>query len=167
MNSGLTFPTVDDLTRLFGDFPGLTNDCGEVKNAKIRRLLVTDTVGRFRVTGIKPAVLSLQAVFADIQHSYPDLWKIIGTEDMECYRRVRGRSAPSNHAAGSAIDLTVGGILPEFDADMIPYGFVVMYGAFHRAKWAWGAGYRGRRDPMHMEASAELLEDWRKSGALK
>src|SRR3712207_4411657 len=114
MNTGLTPARVATLTRIFGTFRGLGNECGEVRNQRVRRLVETRSVGALRVTGITPALDSLNAIFEEVEDAHPDLYKSLGTAGMLCYRRVRGSHAPSNHAVGTAIDLTVGGILPDF-----------------------------------------------------
>lgn len=157
INTGYSPLRVATLKSVFGDFSGLTDDCGKCRNLNIAKLLVTASVGPFSVTGIAPAVNSLKAIFAEIKAGHPDLYKLLGTEGMMCYRRVRGGSTPSNHAAGCAIDMKVGGICPDFNADMVPSGFVTMYGYFHAHGWYWGAGYNGRTDPMHFEWANETL----------
>lgn len=166
MNSGLSAAKVSTLKVLFGEFPNLPENCGANRNVKVLSMLETRNVGPFRCTGIKPALDSLERIFADIKNDHPELYKIIGTAGMHCYRRVRGSSSPSNHSAGTAIDLTVNGILPGMDSTpetpaLIPNGFVIMYAYFHREGWYWGAGYAGGRvDAMHFEVADETLRKW-------
>lgn len=164
MNTGLSPARPATLRAIFGDFPQLGDDCGSVHNALIKRLLVTQDVGPFRVTGIKPAVESLREVLDEVKVAHPDLWQVLGTAGMMCYRHVRGRSAPSNHASGTAIDLRVAGILPPFNSPTVPSGALVLYGYFHRAGWFWAAGYNGRTDPMHWEVADQTLRAWHKAG---
>lgn len=170
MNSGLSAAKVSTLKELFGAFPNLPADCGTNRNAKISAMLETRNVGPFRVTGIKPALDSLERIFAAVKRDHPDLYKIVGTAGMHCYRKVRGGSSPSNHCAGTAIDLTVGGVLPAMDytpetPDLIPNGFVVLYGYFHKEGWFWAAGYAGGRvDAMHFEVADETLRQWEAQG---
>jgi hypothetical protein len=166
MNSGLSPARVETLIDIFGEFPGLTNDCGPVKNARVAKQSQTRDLGPFRATGIRPALSSLETVMDEVKAAHPLLWGIIGTEGMLCYRRVRGSSKPSNHAAGTAIDIKIGGVLPEFNAAMVPFGYVVLYGYFHRHGWFWAAGYNGRRDPMHFEIADETLRKWHASGTI-
>jgi hypothetical protein len=171
MNTGLKAARVSTLIEIFGPFPDLPVNCsGENKNKTVRGLLETRNVGPFRVTGIAPALDSLARIFARVKADHPDLYKIVGTAGMHCYRRVRGGASPSNHSAGTAIDITIGGVLPPMDftpetPNLIPNGFVVLYGYFHREGWFWGAGYAGDRvDAMHYEASDSLLRAWRNNG---
>lgn len=167
MNTGLNPARVATLKAVFGEFPHLGSECGSVKNKKVAAMLETRNVGPFRATGIKPALDDLEAIFAEIKFAHPDLYAMLGTAGMTCYRCVRGYpGAPSNHAAGTAIDMTVGGVLTEFDADEVPAGLIVLYGYFHRYKWYWGAGYNGRRDGMHFEVSDERLRDWDAKGVI-
>lgn len=166
MNSGLSAARASTLKRLFGSFPDLPVNCGSNQNAEVKAMLETRDVGPFRCTGIKPALDSLERIFDAIKEDHPDLYKIIGTAGMHCYRRVRGGRNPSNHSAGTAIDLKVDGILPGMDyspenPDLIPNGFVIMYSYFHREGWYWGAGYGGGRvDAMHFEVADQTLRQW-------
>ena len=165
MNSGLSPARVATLLEIYGPFRDLGTDCGTVGNAKIRALLQTRDVGPFRVTGIKPALDDLEAIFAEVRAAHPDLYALLGTAGMECYRCVRGApGTPSNHAAGTAIDMKIAGTLTLFNAKFVPYGLVVLYGYFHRKGWFWAAGYKGRTDPMHFEVSDERLRQWHRSG---
>ena len=166
MNSGLSAAKVSTLRALFGAFPNLPENCGTNRNAKVSAMLETRNVGPFRCTGIKPALDSLERIFAAVKQDHPQLYKLVGTAGMHCYRRVRGGSTPSNHSAGTAIDLTVGGVLPPMDSTpetpaLIPNGFVILYAYFHREGWYWGAGYAGGRvDAMHFEVADETLKEW-------
>lgn len=166
MNSGLSASKVSTLKALFGSFPDLPENCGTNRNAKVSAMLETRNVGPFRCTGIKPALDSLERIFADIKRDHPGLYEIIGTAGMNCYRRVRGGRNPSNHSAGTAVDLKVNGVLPDMDFTpetpaLIPNGFVILYAYFHREGWYWGAGYAGGRvDAMHFEVADETLKKW-------
>lgn len=173
MNSGLSPARVATLTSIFGAFPNLPEDCGTCANKRIASMLQTRNVGPFRATGIAPALDSLSRIFARVKAAHPELYQIVGTAGMACYRRVRGtQNTPSNHAAGTAIDLTVGGVLPDMDYSpetplLIPNGFVVLYGYFHREGWYWAAGYAGDRvDGMHFEVADQTLRGWDKAGLI-
>lgn len=166
MNTGLSASKVSTLRAVFGDFPDLPVDCGTNKNKIISSMLETRDVGPFRATGIKPALDSLERIFAAVKRDHPDLYKLVGTAGMHCYRRVRGGRNPSNHCAGTAIDLTIGGVLPGMDyspetPEMIPNGFVILYAYFHAEGWFWAAGYAGGRvDAMHFEVADQTLREW-------
>lgn len=174
INSGLSAAKVSTLKDIFGEFPSLPENCsGTPKNAKVRALVETRNVGPFRCTAITPFLDALQRVFAKLKLIHPDLYKIIGSEGGLCYRRVRGGRNPSNHSAGTAIDLTVNGVLPPMDfspesANLIPNGFVVLYSYMHEEGIYWAAGYAGGRvDAMHWEAADETLRKWDAEGKLK
>lgn len=166
MNSGLSPARVSTLTACFGPFPMLGTECGPVHNPTVKRLLETRNVGPFRVSGIKPALDDLEQIFGEVRQAHPDLYALLGTAGMMCYRCVRGSTSPSNHAAGTAIDMKIAGTLTLFNARVVPYGLVVLYGYFHRHGWFWAAGYKGRTDPMHFEVSDEKLLQWHKAGLL-
>lgn len=174
MNSGLSAAKVTTLTNIFGAFPSLPENCsGSSKNPHVARLLETRNVGPFRCTGIKPFLDALTRAFAKLKAAHPILHSMIGTEGAFCYRAVRGtRSKPSNHSAGTAIDLKVNGFLPPMDyspesPDMIPNGFVIMYGYLHEEGIFWAAGYKGDRlDTMHFEAADETLKKWDEEGKI-
>lgn len=153
INSGLSFVTNEDCFHYLGK-PG--------RNSKI----VTEDVGPFKVTGHKVAVLSLRHIFDRVKLVKPDLYKLIGTEGMYNYRAVRGSTWISNHSWGIAIDLKIGGVLPWFNEQEIPQGFIDLYPFFREYQWAWGAGYRKRTDAMHFEVSKQLLIKWQKLGLI-
>ncbi len=146
--------------------PRRTN-CSPVTNARLRAITSTRDVGPFRVTGINPALDSLQKVFSDVQSAFPGLYDLLGTAGMSCCRAVRGNpNFFSNHSWGTAIDLTVGGILAPLDAARIPHGLLLVYPFFHRHGWFWAAGYNGRTDPMHFEVANETILQWQQNGLL-
>ena len=129
-------------------------------------------LARFAAPRFRRFSMRSNAFSAKVKAAHPELYKIIGTEGAMCYRRVRNGSSPSNHSAGSAIDLTVGGVLPPMDYSpetplLIPNGFVILYGYMHREKIYWAAGYAGSRvDSMHFESSDELLKQWKAEGKI-
>lgn len=140
MNTGLNAARPSTLKIVFGAFPDLSDNCGDCKHDNVNHLLVTKSVGPFRVTGIKPAVESLGRIFARVKNDHPDLYAMCGTASMMCYRRVRGAKSPSNHSAGTDIDMTVNGVLPAMDnspetPEAIPNGFVILYAYFHAEGW--------------------------------
>jgi hypothetical protein len=173
MNTGLSAAKVSTMTSIFGAFPSLPTNCqGGNKNKRIAAMLETRSVGPFRATGITPALNSLARIFARVKEAHPDLYKIVKSEGMNCYRCVRGApGTPSNHSSATAIDLSIGGFLPEMDSTpespkYIPTGYVILYGYFHREGWFWAAGYRSRADAMHFEVADETLRAWDKQGLI-
>ena len=126
----------------------------------LRRNLVLDSVGPFRVTGLVPAVLSLKAVMIDIEREQPTVYKALGTAGMLCCRWVRGSSTSiSNHSWGTAIDLTLGGVLDVRGDNQVQVGLSLIAPIFNRHGWFWGAGFR-TEDGMHFEPSESILQQW-------
>jgi hypothetical protein len=178
MNTGLSACKVSTLKAIFGPFPDLPVNCSSApKNKKVAALTETRNVmppgaKAMRVTAIKPFLDALERVFKKVYKDHPALCDLIKSQGGLCYRAVRGSSSPSNHAAGTAIDLEIGGYLPPMDyspetPDPIPIGFVILYGYMHAEGIYWSAGYAGSRvDSMHWEAADETLREWAKDGLL-
>ena len=167
MNTGFTAATHGTMMTLLGKPGALSTDCSDPTNAHLITLIETRDVGPFRVTGLKPALDSLASIFAAVKSDHPILYADLGTEGMCCCRAVRGSTKFfSNHSWGSAIDIKVGGILPNMNAKLVPRGFVDLYPYFHANGWFWGAGYNGRTDPMHFEVTNETIKTWKQDGKL-
>jgi len=138
-----------------------TSQCQVPTNPVLRRNLVTDTVGPFKVTGLVPAVLSLKEVMADIQSALPQVYAALGTAGMLCCRLVRGSTTSvSNHSWGTAIDLTLDGVLDERGDDLVQFGLTLIAPIFNRHGWYWGAGFP-TEDGMHFEGSAAKIGQWK------
>lgn len=168
MNTGLTPAKHATMLRLLGRPGLLSQDCSGVTNNALRARMVTERItDKFRVTGFAPAVNSLKMLMDDLKDDDPKLWAIVGTAGMLCCRAVRGSNKYySNHSWGTAIDLTIGGILAPLNAKTIPLGLKLIYPHFHRYGWFWAAGYNGRTDPMHEEVAQETLLRWEKEGVI-
>lgn len=139
---------------------GYSTLCHTPTDPRLRRNLVTDTVGPFRVTGLVPAVLSLKAVMADIASAQPAVYRGLGSAGMLCCRLVRGSTtAISNHSWGTAIDLTLNGVLDAYGDDKVQYGLTLIAPIFNRHGWFWGAAFR-KEDGMHFEAGKALIDTW-------
>ena len=139
---------------------GYTSQCQTPTNPRLRNNLVLDTVGPFRVTGLVPAVLSLKAVMSDIEREQPAVYRALGSAGMLCCRLVRGSStAISNHSWGTAIDLTLDGVLDAYGDDRVQVGLTLIAPIFNRHGWFWGAAFR-KEDGMHFEGSQSLVEQW-------
>jgi len=139
---------------------GYNTQCQQPTQPRLRRNLVLDTVGPFRVTGLVPAVLSLKAVMADIQREQPAVYRVLGTAGMLCCRLVRGSTtAISNHSWGTAIDLTLDGVLDAYGDDKVQVGLTLIAPIFNRHGWYWGAAFR-KEDGMHFEGSQALVDRW-------
>jgi peptidoglycan hydrolase-like protein with peptidoglycan-binding domain len=139
---------------------GYTSLCQTPTDPKLRRNLVTDTVGPFRVTGLVPAVLSLKEVMADIAAEQPAAYRALGTAGMLCCRLVRGSAtAISNHSWGTAIDLTLNGVLDAYGDNKVQRGLTLIAPIFNRHSWYWGAAF-GKEDGMHFEGSRAKIDAW-------
>lgn len=139
---------------------GYSSLCQVPTLPRLRRNLVTDTVGPFRVTGLVPAVLSLKQVMSDIKTEQPAVYAALGTAGMLCCRLVRGSdSAISNHSWGTAIDLTLNGVLDVYGDDKVQYGLTLIAPIFNRHGWYWGAAF-GKEDGMHFEGGRALVDQW-------
>jgi hypothetical protein len=161
INVGLT-PVNNDfmLARLGAPRSSYATTCQEPTNERLRRNLVLDTVGPFRVTGLLPAVLSLKAVMADIAREQPRVYRALGTAGMLCCRYVRGSTTSiSNHSWGTAIDLTLDGVLDAYGDDKVQVGLTLIAPIFNRHGWFWGAAFR-KEDAMHFEGSRAEVEQW-------
>lgn len=139
---------------------GYTAQCQPPTNPRLRRNLVLDTVGPFRVTGLVPAVISLKQVMADIRVEQPKVYAALGTAGMLCCRLVRGSTTSiSNHSWGTAIDLTVDGVLDVYGDGRVQFALTLIAPIFARHGWFWGAAFR-TEDGMHFEASRDLVDRW-------
>jgi hypothetical protein len=168
INSGLTSTSATYMKGVLGVPGALTEDCSAVTNANLKKLIVTDNVGPFKVTGLKPAVNSLKRIFAKVKQDKPELYKQLGTAGMLCVRKVRGGSDFSNHSWGTAIDLKMNGKLDAVGDRKTQLGLKELEPYFRAEKFYWGAGFGGaREDSMHFEASKELMESWKAAGLLK
>jgi hypothetical protein len=139
---------------------GYSQNCQPMTNVDLKKLVVSESVGPFRVTGLRPAVQSLKLVMADIAKEQPAVYTALGTAGMMCCRNVRGStSAISNHSWGTAIDLTLNGQLDRRGDGQVQYGLAIIAPIFNRHGWFWGAAFR-TEDAMHFEASQSLIESW-------
>lgn len=162
LNLGLTAATNAYMTEAFGSpRDTFSEDCQPVNNAKLKRNTIVDTVGKFRVQGLEPAVRSLQEVFAEIKAKQAELYELLGTAGMLCCRYVRNsKTSISNHSWGTAIDLTTAGILDKRGDGLVQYGMLLVAPIFNQFGWYWGAAFP-TEDGMHFEASKKLIEEWK------
>jgi hypothetical protein len=139
-------------------------NCQEPTNAHIAALMVAEDMGPFRVRGLRPAVQSLKAILDEVQAARPELHASLGSAGMLCCRLVRGSAtAISNHSWGTAIDLTINGILDPRGDGVAQAGLFDLHPFFNRHGFFWGAAF-GTEDAMHFEASDQLIRQWAKNG---
>lgn len=168
INGGMTPTTATYMKSVLGVPGALTTDCSAVTNANLKKLIVTDNVGPFNVTGLKPAVNAIKGIFAKVKQDKPELYNQLGTAGMLCVRKVRGGSDFSNHSWGTAIDMKMNSKLDAVGDGKTQLGLKELEPYFRAQKFYWGAGFGGsREDSMHFEASKELMESWKAGGQLK
>jgi hypothetical protein len=166
-NVGIQRPRAAVLLELVGNpRESYSDKCLPVTNPEMVKLLETRAIGGFRVTMLKPALDSLEAVMKRLQTEEPDIFAAIGTAGALCARRVRGsQSTISSHAWGAAVDFTLKKNLDQLGDGRTQFGLVVMAEFFNEAGWYWGAGY-SREDSMHFEVGEGLLRQWVAEGRL-
>lgn len=136
------------------------NDCQPLTNDRLRRNIVIESVGPFRVQGLRPAVAGLRTVMDEIARAQPEVYRALGTAGMLCCRYVRGSTtAISNHSWGTAVDLTINGVLDRRGDNNVQYGLTLIAPIFNRFGWYWGAAFR-TEDAMHFEGSRTLIDEW-------
>jgi hypothetical protein len=141
-----------------------SQQCQAVTNAVLKAMTVTDDVGPFSVSGLKPAVESLKQVLADIRQEQAEVFGGLGTAGMACARFVRGSTTSiSNHSWGTAIDLTLNGILDTRGDDKTQVGLSLIAPIFNRHGWFWGAGFP-TEDAMHFELSDQKIRELHAAG---
>lgn len=175
INQGLTSPSNRLLIQLLG-MPRDTIDrkCRGATREPMRSLVITDDVGPFRVTGIKPAVASLKKVMANVKAHFPEVYDVIGSSGMLCVRLIGGSQKISNHAWGCALDIniegaldgiSVGGGTAKRDGKTLA-GLAAMAPFFNEEGWYWGVVFRNFEDGMHFEVADETLRKWHEEGVL-
>ena len=88
INPELTSPAPNYMKATLG-IPGqLSENCSSVSNTNLKKLIVTKSVGSFRVTGLKPAVSAIRRVLDKVKTEKPDLYEQLGTGGMLCVRKV-------------------------------------------------------------------------------
>lgn len=173
INNGVTRAKHPTMMEIFGKPGELSDDCLPITNARLKRLMVVENVGPFKVEAIKPAVAALKRIFALVKQQEPELFKTITSGGGLCCRRIRRRPGQpksrnfSNHSWGTALDLKIKGALdPRGDAKT-QLGLLLLHPFFNAEKFFWGAGFSGKdEDAMHFEASDELVRQWNRDGVL-
>ena len=173
INVGLTSASEETMISLLGR-PRDVNST-ECNNAKasdtVKRLSVLQSVGPFRVTGIKPAVDSLREVFAEAKQQEAKLWDALGSEGMLCVRLRKPTSGKpstklSNHSWGTALDIKVDGVADGKRDRKVQLGIAILIPIFNQHGWFAGAGFTTAEDDMHFEVATETLNTWARTGLL-
>jgi hypothetical protein len=96
----------------------------------------------------------------DIRVQQPDVYRILGTMGMLSCRYRRGSSSSiSNHAWGTAVDLTLNKILDPWGDNKVQYGLTMIAPIFNRHGWYWGASF-AKEDGMHFEGGRAVVSQW-------
>ena len=143
-----------------------SDECQDTTNPDISKLIVRENVGPFKAKGLKPAVETLRIIMTEVKSDFPEIYSLLGNMGMMCCRFVRGsKSSISNHSWGTAIDLTINGILDKRGDGKAQRGLLEIYPIFNKHQFYWGAAFP-TEDAMHFEASEQLIREWHRSGLL-
>jgi len=161
MNPGLVAVSPSYMVQSLGQpRESYSQDCQPLTNLKLKKHIVSRSVGPFKATGLDLAVESLAQVMEDIRKEQPAVYEALGTAGMLCCRNIRGSSTGiSNHSWGTAIDLTLNGVLDRRGDNQVQVGLTLIAPIFNRHGWYWGAAFR-TEDAMHFEASKLLISQW-------
>jgi len=148
----------------------LTRNCqNRLASDTVQRLFETRNFGHFEVTGITPALDSLQTIFAAVQAKNPALFAAISSAGMLCVRLRRPTSGAvsteiSNHAWGTAIDIAIDQAADTNPDDMIQRGIAELIPFFNEEGWFSGVGFRSAEDDTHFEVADETIQAWAAEG---
>jgi hypothetical protein len=165
LNEGLHGSRNRTMLSLLGNPRGTYDqECRWPTNRALLDIIVQRNVGPFKVSGLRPAVDTLEQILQDVRSSQPEIYKVLGHQGMLCCRYVRGStSAISNHSWGTAIDITLEGQLDKRGDNRAQVGLLAIYKIFNAHKFFWGAAFP-TEDAMHFEASEELIREWHELG---
>jgi hypothetical protein len=168
INPGLNAARQITMKTLLGNPRGsFGRDCLPVTNPTLRRMIRTEDVGPFRVTGLGPAIDTLKAVFVEIREEEPEVFAGLGSSGMLCARLVRGSaSSISNHSWGTAIDLNLNGMLDVRGNRKVQVGLARIAPIFNRHGMYWGAGFP-TEDAMHFELSDQKIRELHAAGVFR
>jgi len=174
LNQGLTSAAESTMIAMLGaPRDPLTTSCqNERASPQIAPLLETRRMTpQFRLTGIKPALDSVQAVLAQVKVAQPDLIDQLDTEGMICVRHRKPTDgsvshAISNHSWGTAVDFKLTGQpAPGNTGPNVPRWLAILIPFFNQAGWVSGVGFHAR-DAMHFEVADETIRKWKQDGLL-
>jgi predicted chitinase len=142
-----------------------TDEKNNLISPKAALLLQTRNVGPFSATGIKPALDSLTKIFDDVQKQNANLFAVISTAGMLSVRMRRPTSQKpsteiSNHAWGTAVDITIDGRLDLKPDGILTRGIAELIPFFNAKGWFSGAGFKDAEDDAHFEVAEETILAW-------
>jgi murein L,D-transpeptidase YcbB/YkuD len=155
------------MLRLLGHPRGnYSEECQGPTDPFVKSLMVKRNVGPFSVHGLRPAVGTLEEILADVKEEEREIYERLGHVGMLCCRFVRGStSAISNHSWGTAIDLTIEGVLDKRGNNRAQAGLMQIHKIFNKHQFYWGVAFP-TEDAMHFEASDQLMWRWYQEGKL-
>jgi hypothetical protein len=168
INPGLNGARQITMKALLGNPRGsFGRDCQPVTNPVLRKMIRTEDIGPFRVTGLGPAIDTLKQVLVEVREEEPEVFAALGSSGMLCARLVRGSaSSISNHSYGTAIDLNLNGMLDQRGNRKVQVGLARIAPIFNRHKMYWGAGFP-TEDAMHFELSDQKIRELHAAGVFK
>ena len=166
-NNGLKTIPQSRLVSIFGQpAADLGQDCTPPTSERLKAALITRDVGPFKARMVRPAVESLQRIFARVKQDEPALYDNLRSYGALCARLIRGSTERiSRHAFGMAIDISVGGTIDAMGDGKTQFGLILMAEYFQEEGWLWGAAF-GREDSMHFEISRTQFEKWLSEGLI-
>ena len=159
VNSGLSSCKNSTLIAKFGKpREKVTSDHQAVTNPKLKKRLVQGKWFGQRLTGLDYAVESLWRIEAKIRENHPELTPHMGHAGMLSCRLVRGsKTSISNHAWGTAIDLTFDGKVDDRGDNKCQSWLLLVYPYFHAEGWYWGVEF-STEDSMHFDLADETVK---------
>jgi hypothetical protein len=173
LNKGLSSPSVETMIDALGRprEPLVNDDCRNGQASPVvKRLLETRRMTpNFRLTGIKPALDSIEGVLAKVKEAHPEIIEQLSTVGMTCVRHKNPphgppSNEPSNHSWGTAVDFNlIGHEAPKNTLPNVPRWVAMMVPFFNEAGWYAGIKFD---DAMHFEVATETLKNWKETGLL-
>lgn len=172
INKGLSSPSLQTMIDALGrPREPLDVSCrNDQASPVVKRLLETRRMTpKFRLTGIKPALDSVEGVLAKVKEANPELIEQLSTVGMTCVRHKKPphgppSNEPSNHSWGTAIDFNlIGHSAPKNTRPNVPRWVAMMIPFFNEAGWFSGIAFD---DAMHFEVATETIHQWQKDGLL-
>ena len=174
MNVGLSSCKQETMISILGSplMPLTKNDQPDRASPLVTKLKQTTSISRHLVvTGIKPAIASLQAAvakaFAQEKSNGHDLESVLSTDGMLVVRLRNPTSGIpstliSNHSWGTAVDFKIiGHSSPGNTGHSIPRFIAVLLPFLNAAGWYSGIAFH---DTMHFEVADETMHQWQKDG---
>ncbi len=178
INKGLRSASASVLTAKIGS-PGspLTAACFSCHcsptNVTILSAKVTEDVGPFSVTGLKPAVSALRRAFDKVKTEKPDLYGQLKSAGMFCACPVKNSNGSpgsqyDTRSWGTAVSIYFGSSVDPRGDGKTQAGLAQLAPYLNAEGYYWGAGYAGSSEnSMRFEASQELIDKWIQSGELR